>query len=600
MVARTIVVAGSFAVVVAAVGGWLTHRALELKSELTAASLLLPEFKNQLLMKDESAAEDALQQLQTHTDAAQAAANDPLWKAAAAVPWIGPNFSAVSELALSAGDVVEGTAKPLLRVFRTIEYENLTPVGGKFDVAPLAVASPTIVAAANTVELTHSRLADLDSSRLFAEIAGPLNETLAALDELRATLNVAADGSRVLPSMLGSNGARNYLILVQNNAEIRATGGLPGALALLRVENGAIQLAAQSSGSALGKFTPPIDVDPAQSLIYTDRLGSFISDVNLTPDFPTAAQSAKQMWEKRFGSSIDGVVAIDPVVLSHILDASGPVEVPVPSGSTRAGGFPAALTADNVVQTLLSDVYRNVDGNNSQDAYFASASEQIFKALASGKAPGVKLVPALVKSAAENRVYVWSDHKTEQQVLKTLSIGGAASGPNVGGASFGVYFNDGTGAKMDYYVKRTVQLVQQCMSDGYGEVKVRITSTNTAPADAATSMPAYVTGGGIYGVPPGTVRTNVIAYGPVQSNVETASVDGHKVGFAAHHHANRPVGTVTVSLTPGQSSTVEMTFGKIVQHAEPNLLVTPTVQPVKDVALPTEPAECTGGNKAAG
>jgi hypothetical protein len=586
------VVAGSFAVVVAAIGGWLTHRALELKSELTAASLLLPEFKNQLLMKDESAAEEALQQLQAHTDAAQAAANDPLWKAAAAVPLIGPNFSAASELALSAGDVVEGTAKPLLHVFRTVQYENLTPVDGTFDVAPLAAASPTIVAAANTVELTHSRLADLDSSQLLAEISGPLHQTLAALDELRTTLNIAADSSKVLPSMLGSHEARNYLVLVQNNAEIRATGGLPGALAVLRVEHGSIQLAAQSSGSALGKFAPPIDVDPTQSLIYTNRLGSFISDVNLTPDFPTAAQSAKQMWEKRFGSSIDGVVAIDPVVLSHILDASGPVEVPVPSGSTRSGGFPAALTADNVVQTLLSDVYRNVDSNNSQDAYFASASEQIFKALASGKVPGVKLVPALAKSAAENRVYIWSDHKIEQQVLKTVSIGGAASGPNVGGASFGVYFNDGTGAKMDYYVKRTVQLVQECTGDDYGQVKVRITSTNTAPADAATSMPAYVTGGGLYGVPPGTVRTNVIAYGPVQSNVETANVDGKKVSFAANRHANRPVGTVTVTLAPGQSSTVEMTFGKIVQHTEPKLVVTPTVQPVDEVVLATEPAVC--------
>ncbi len=81
-------------------------------------------------------------------------------------------------------------------------------------------------------------------------------------------------------------------------------------------------------------------------------------------------------------------------------------------------------------------------------------------------------------------------------------------------ASFGVYFNDGTGAKMDYYVKRTAQLVKQCTGTEYGEVKVRITSTNTAPVDAATSLPAYVTGGGIFGVPPGSVQTNVIAYGP--------------------------------------------------------------------------------------
>jgi hypothetical protein len=49
---------------------------------------------------------------------------------------------------------------------------------------------------------------------------------------------------------------------------------------------------------------------------------------------------------------------------------------------------------------------------------------------------------------------------------------------------------------------------------------------------------------------------------------------------------------VTVTLAPGQSSTVELTFGKIVQHTEPNVVVTPTVQPVKEVILGNEKAEC--------
>ena len=96
-------------------------------------------------------------------------------------------------------------------------------------------------------------------------------------------------------------------------------------------------------------------------------------------------------------------------------------------------------------------------------------------------------------------------------------------------------------------------------------------------------------------MPAGTVQTNVIAYGPVQANVETATVDGTKTDFAAHRHADRPVGTVTVTLAPGQSSTVELTFGKIVQHTEPNVVVTPTVQPVKDVILATENSACGAG-----
>jgi len=93
-------------------------------------------------------------------------------------------------------------------------------------------------------------------------------------------------------------------------------------------------------------------------------------------------------------------------------------------------------------------------------------------------------------------------------------------------------------------------------------------------------------------VAPGSVQTNIVAYGPVQANIETAKLDGQRTDFAAHLHSNRPVGVLAVKLAPGESKTVEFTFGKIVQHTEPNLVVTPTVQDVKEVILPTEIAAC--------
>ena len=159
-------------------------------------------------------------------------------------------------------------------------------------------------------------------------------------------------------------------------------------------------------------------------------------------------------------------------------------------------------------------------------------------------------------------------------------------------AQFGVYFNDGTGAKMDYWMKRTVQVVRDCTRDGYREVTVRVTSTNTAPTDAATSLPSYVTGDGAFGVPAGSVQTNVVAYGPVQSNIDTVVKDGEKIPFAAQRHSQRAVGTSTIRLAPGESTTLEFNFGHIVQHSEPKLVVTPTTQAVKDVIQAHSLAPC--------
>jgi hypothetical protein len=287
------------------------------------------------------------------------------------------------------------------------------------------------------------------------------------------------------------------------------------------------------------------------------------------------------------------VISIDPVALGYILDATGPVKISNPDLITLAQHkLPTELNGQNVVSTLLSDVYAKIPQPKLQDAYFAGVAQEVFAALSDGKGNAPALIAGITRGTEEGRVLVWSGKANEQSVIAKYPLSGSIAGPSVSPAQFGVYFNDGTGAKMDYYVKRSVQLIKECAKDGYEQTTVRITSTNTAPADAAKSLPAYVTGDGIFGVPPGSVQTNIVAYGPVQANVEIAKQDGQKTEFAPYIHGNRPVGVLAVRLAPGETHTVEFTFGKIVQHTEPNLVVTPTVQDVKDVILPTENARC--------
>lgn len=569
--------------------GWLLYRGDQVNTELRSAQTLVPQLRSELASRDLSAAGTTLEEITVHTGNARDAVEDPMWTLASFVPLLGHNFSAVRELTLAADEVALGSAKPLVTVANSWDWNQLGPKNGKLDLAPLAAASPSILSAANTLDLTHRRLQAIDSSTLVAQIANPLADTIKQLDELNQTVSTMADAAALLPSMLGTSEPRNYLVLVQNSAEVRATGGLPGALALISVDDGSIELVAQSSGSALGISDPPVVVDEEQMSIYSSRLGKFIGDVNLTPDFPTAARTAKAMWEDRHGGSIDGVVALDPVVLAHLLDASGPL--PLSSEGLRAG-LPSELTSQNVVPTLLSDVYQAFSTNKEQDEYFAAASQEIFQALASGKVSGPALMASLSRSYEENRLHLWSAHNRDQAILGDIPLGGAVSGPSTGGASFGVYFNDGTGAKMDYYVRRTVQLEQVCSGDGYSQYKVKINLTNTAPSDAATLLPVGVTGGGKFGTPPGSVQTNIVAYGPALSHVDTTTQDGAKASFGSYLHSGRPVGVHSVRLAPGQATSVEMVFVKVVQDAAPSISVTPTVEPVKDVTLPTKTADC--------
>jgi hypothetical protein len=573
---------------------WLISKASTINSELNAAMQLVEPLEADITANSPEDASAKVQELRAHTATAKDAASDPAWTLAASLPVLGSNFSAVAEVARSADDVVNLGLAPLVDVYSSLNWEMLLPSSAGSNIDPLEAASPRISAAAYAVRLSTDRLARIDTTKLAPQVARPLISARDQLSQLTGTLDAAANASNIAPGMLGAQTKRNYLLIVQNNAEARASGGIPGALAVLSLDNGTLTLGSQSSAGALGTMSPIVPFDPQQQLIYSKRVGKYMQDVNLTPDFPTAASAAQAMWERKTGQHVDGVISIDPVALGYILDATGPVKITDPDLVTLAdAGLPTELTGKNVVQTLLSDVYAQVEEPALQDAYFAGVAQEIFAALSEGKGNGKGMIAGLTRGANEGRILVWSGLQAEQTVIDNYAISGSIAGPSVAPSQFGVYFNDGTGAKMDYYVKRTVQLIKECPKDGYEQTTVRVTSSNMAPADASTTLPEYVTGAGNFGVPAGSVQTNIVAYGPFQSNVETAKLDGEKTAFAPYLHSNRPVGVLAIQLAPGESRTVDFTFGKIVQHTEPNLVVTPTVQDVKDVTLPTVNAVCS-------
>lgn len=591
-----LIAAATFAICLCSAAIWMSFRVVEVKNHLSAVASLASSVEFKKIVKSDPGSLELLVQIQQHARGASDTTNDPIWRASTLLPLLGPNLRAVGEVADAADSLASKAAEPLLDASTLLASAGLSPVDGQIDIAALEKVSPRLNTAAMTLKKAVERLAAIDRRYLVPEIADGLDEFVPQLEKTANAVDLSSRLTSILPSILGANEPRNYLVLVQNNAEIRATGGLPGSLAVVRIENGQIDLRSQATGAELGKFVPRISVDQEQELIYTTRLGAYISDVNLTPDFPTAARTAKAMWETRYNTRIDGVLAIDPVVLAHILAASGPLPLQGPADLPVNSDFPALLSADNVVRILLSEVYTTLDGPG-QDLFFASIAKQFFESLVAGKTPPIELLQALVQSSDENRLHAWSDRKAEQDVIASTRLGGAITfGPDAGPGSFGAFFNDGTGAKMDYYVKRQVQLVKDCRQGDYGETTVRVTSTNTADVRASSLLPSYVTGGGQHGIPPGSVQTNIVVYGPPAANVEIAKLNGERTDFAPYRHGNRPVAVLAVGLAPGESKTVEFTFGNVGSDTEPNVLVTPTVQKVSEVVLPTKVATCSASS----
>lgn len=573
-----------------AAGGLIAYQVSTVRVQLEKSIDLVPELRSEVEDGDYDAAEETFSSIAEYSAAARSTTTGPLWTFASSIPLAGPNFSAVREGAISLDEIMTGAVTPLLRARDSFDWQALSPRNGHIDIAQMADVSPSIRAASNVVRLSHDRLALINVSALLPQVADPIRSASEQLHGISAALSTASSAAELLPPMLGSDGARNYLVLVENSAEVRATGGIPGALAIVNVSNGQISLGEQSSASTLGAFKPPIEVDSQQTDLFTARIGTQMQNVNLTPDFPTAASTAKRMWEERHpGHIVDGVLSLDPVALSYLLAATGPVKLTDPQilALIKDTSLPTSLTAQNVVPTLLSGVYREIEDPVAQDVYFASVAGSVFATFAEGNGDSGLLLNALATSSKEHRIHVWSSLPQEQKTLESTALGGSVAGPQGDGATFGAYFNDGTGAKMDYYASRTVQLLQTCKDGVFNGYTVRTTVTNNAPLDAALSLPPYVTGGGVFGVEPGRIRTNHVVYGPSQSFVEAASINGEAVAVGSGKHGQRPVGIVTLEVGPGETAILDVQFSRVVQESAPRLVVTPMISPLEVVALPT-------------
>jgi hypothetical protein len=246
---------------------------------------------------------------------------------------------------------------------------------------------------------------------------------------------------------------------------------------------------------------------------------------------------------------LDGVIATDPVALAGLLRATGPVSLPLG----------ASLTADNAVSLLLSDAYRDVPDPKLQDAFFAAAAKAVFEAVAGGQGDAKATVRSLADAAAQGRLSVWSARVSEEQQLAGTSLAGRlpAKDPK-GRPSIGVFLNDGTAAKLDYYLRETVTVSNKDCAAASALFQVRVELTSAVPDPGAKALPAYVVGSGLRGLAAGSMRTQVYVYAPSGGAIDTATIDGKPAPLGAGVESDRAVGVVTVDLAPGQTRVLDV------------------------------------------
>lgn len=535
--------------VLAVFAGAFVWSALQAKNELQQAVSSAQGLQQTIVDSDKSKREEQVNTFSDHVSKAYKQTSSPLWQLASVVPYVGDDISAVRTMVAAMENISSQALPQLLQAADNIDLNNVHVENGTIEISGLEASQRPLQIADDTIDKATREVKTVKAVKTphIAQVADALTTAETYCEKLGSMVRSLNSIVQVLPSMLGTeshanDAPRNYLILAQTNAEARPSGGLPGSLGLVTVQGGHVSLQPFVSDSEIQNADEPVvDLTAEERLLFTDKLGKDIRDVNFTPDFPRTGEIVSAMWNRQYGVAVDGVIAIDPLFLQNMLAVTGGVAMP--DGSTLDGA--------NTAQTLLHDVYARMAPQET-DEYFAVAAQAAFNHIMQNAGNFKSYVKALSTSVEQGHVMVWSAHEDEQNLIADSAISGRliteGAKPQVG-----VYISDETESKMDWYLHREVTTeFQKVARNGANQYTVHIKLQNTLTAEEAASEAEYVTGGGNI-VPKGQIKTALFIYAPANGRLvdwEFQNADDYK-GVTLHNGLTVGVGDVT--LQPGES-----------------------------------------------
>ncbi|WP_346922954.1 DUF4012 domain-containing protein [Glutamicibacter creatinolyticus] len=552
-----LVVAG----IAAVVGKQVYDRAMSAKSSLEQAMPLASKAADQVVAGDSEGAKATAAQLAKLTADAREQTSGDLWKSLEWVPVAGPNLQAVRTAAAVTDDLVIDALTPAT----VLSLDALKPKDGAIDLDGIATMQTVVAQTADAVDRAANDLDAIDRDALIEQVDSAIGKLTGAIDEIQPMLKPASEILGVLPEALGAEKPRHYLMIFQNNAESRGTGGNPAALVMIDVDKGRISIGQQASSADFrwGIPEPITQLAPETEALYGDKVGRWISDATMTPDFTETAKILRAWWADAFGTPIDAVISFDPVALGYLLSATGPAVVPsepieVDEHETRVPGTPFNLTAENSVPFLLNEVYWKYPPP-VQDAIFAASARAVFGVIISGTVQPKALADSLVRAVGEGRLLYDPATEEEAALIAESKLSGRLPTTNVETTMLGAYVNDFTQSKLDYYMQLELSASStQCTAQNAPAFTLTAKLTNTVTPELAPSLPRSIAPARYF--EKGRIATNLALYGPVGARQATVTVDGKTQNRAVKSHLGRPVILVPIYNDPGQSHTVSVEF----------------------------------------
>lgn len=507
-----------------------------------------------------------LSELSRSSSAAAGAARDPIVSAFAVIPWLGPDIEALAQASKSSHSIISATEE-VLSTAVAIKLQNAEGEVDFDNSGSFRALGSSVGNLAKTVREARDDLDSIDSESLHFGLDERVARAQELVGEMAAGLTRAEPLIDVATTILGDRSSHRWFIATNNLAELRGTGGIIGAYAIVTMDNGKMKLERAGSDKELLSMGPIDFSSYPRELrqLWGVDLGDW-RDINASAHAPYAATLVAEGWKQKTGQTIDGVLFVGQGTVAHLISAVG--------GVTTRG---LEITGLNAVEFLSKGIYAEFTDVDDKNAVVTEIMAKTFQKFESGKLDLKGLWESVVRDVTGDRFMAWSADEATQRLFELDEVAGVVE--NSYGSKVQVTLNNAGGNKLDAYAKVVAK---------YTAGSCGVTTWSGLPARKATITVEVLNGSPRSGLPVyvsprldesfgikrtvGSNRELLSIYGPVGSDDNGFFVDGEPSTATIGNDRGRPVWVFDLELEPGQSRTVKIQIIEPITDAKGDFL----------------------------
>jgi len=520
---------------------------------IVASTLAVPKMLEGLHLSKEATQAAKNGDLDTATDLFDAASKE--WAFANRMlsgPWMTPSrLIPVVGQHVRAAQVTTGQASALTKSARSVTG-RVSPdqliIDGAINIAEMDGITPAVEALAATAARAETKISAVASPWLIPPVSQRVRQAVELLGRSSGLVGASSEALHVGADLLGVDTPAQLLVMLATPAEARGSGGFVGNWALIETNKGTVTIAEQYQSRELNALLEATSAELTADDDYTARYGRFdverhIQDVTLSPDFPSVAAVAADLFRQATGTRVQAVLMIDPFVIEKLIGFTGPIDID--------GEVP--LSGANTARELLTEQYERFESEERvRETLLLGLTSQLMDALLDDPPDPIAFVSELAPLAEQGRLSLWLPGDTDGSIVDRLGMSGAFPTTKDGLLSI-VHQNAGQN-KIDAHLDRTVD-IETTLSPDVREVThhVTVTLNNNAPPNGLSSA---VLGSNDQGLPNGTNRMLVSVYS--SDRLASATLDGKPAAVEQMTEFGQAVYSMVIDIAPNDFVVAEL------------------------------------------